>query len=404
MKLRTKTLLIICAASVILSIMLSVTLDYIVSSGYVDIEKQNVATNVDRVLNQLQQEIYDLQSVGFDWSIWDDTYAFVDDANQTFILNNLQYDSFYQISVNCMLFYNNANALVYSKAYDFQQGNETRLPDDLFQYINEKKNSLLIHPNLEYSQAGIILYNESETPLVISITPILQSTNEGPIRGTLIVGRYFDEERLTFIQNMTKLAVNVCPLSSQFSPGFTEALSYIDSKPLYIHAFNDTYIAGYVTVNDILGHPIFTLEVGSTRYIHNQGIILIQNLIISLLIIMIVFIVLIFLIIDRFVTSRLAYLAKSIDEVKGSRDLTKKFQITGNDEIAALEKKIDSMLTSLHKAWTLKDLTELDLKKKVDELERFKMVTVDREIKMIELKKQLHELQGAVGEKHLDDH
>lgn len=404
MKLRTKTLLIICTASVILSIVLSVTLDNIVSSGYIDIERQNVAKNVDRVLNQLHQETSDLQSVAFDWSTWDDTYAFINDTNQNYIQMNLQYNAFYQIRVNFMLFYDNFDALVFSKAFDFQQGNETRLPNSLYEYINENKNSLLIHPNLEYSQSGIILYNDSETPLLVSITPIIHSDSEGPIQGTLIVGRYFDKERISFIQNMTELTVNVRPLSSQFSPGFQEALSFIDGELLYIHPVNSSYIAGYATVTDILGHPIFTLEVGSNRDVYNQGVLLIQNLIISLLVIMIVFIVLIILIIDRFVTSRLAYLTKSINEVKGSRDLTKKFQIKGNDEIAALEKKIDSMLTSLHKAWTLKDLTELDLKKKIDELERFKTVTINREIKMMELKKQYHELQGKIGEKNLNDH
>ena len=404
MKLRTKTLLIFCAASIILSIVLSVTLDNIVSSGYIDIEKQNVAKNVERTLNQLHQESSDLQSVASDWATWDDTYAFINDTNQEYIQGNLLYDSFYQIKVNFMLFYNNADELVFSKVFDFQQENETQLPNNLYRYINENKNSLLIHPNLEYGQTGIVLYDENETPLLMSIAPILHSNSEGPIQGTFIVGRNFDNERVSFIQNMTQLTVKVLPLSSQFSPGFQEAFSYIDGKPLYIRPINATYIAGYTTVSDILGHPVFTLEVGSNRYVYNQGVLLIQNLMLSLLIILIVFIALIFFIIDRFVTSRLSYLTKSIDEVKGSKDFIKKFQMSGNDEIATLEKKIDSMLASLHEAWTLKDLSESDLKKKVDELERFKRVTVDREIKMIELKKQLHELQGVRGETRLNDH
>ncbi|HVQ00525.1 MAG TPA: CHASE4 domain-containing protein [Candidatus Thermoplasmatota archaeon] len=399
MKLRTKTFIIICVVSVILSTLLSVTLNNIITNGYVDIEKDNVAKNVERVLNELHQETTSLVPVGHDWSTWDDTYNFINNTNEEYIQGNVNYNSLYQIRVNFMLFYNNANTLVFAKAFDFQQGNETHLPESLYMFIDVHQNSLFIHPTLEYSQSGIILYNKSETPLIISITPILHSNGEGPIQGTLILGRYLDQERLVYIQNMTELSVIVRPLSSQFSPEFRETLSYDNDTPLYIHPLNASYIAGYVTINDVLGHPIFTLEIGSNRYIYHQGALLIQNLIISLFIIMIVFIILILLIIDRFVTSRLDTLTKSINEVKGSRDLRTKLQITGNDEITALEKKIDSMLTSLHKAWTLKDITESNLKKKVDELERFKVITIDREIKMIQLKKQLRELQENHGEK-----
>jgi hypothetical protein len=47
----------------------------------------------------------------------------------------------------------------------------------------------------------------------------------------------------------------------------------------------------------------------------------------------------------------------------------------------------------------MKDSAEFSLQKKIDELERFKTITVDREIKMIELKKQLEELRTKSGEK-----
>ncbi|MDD1444376.1 HAMP domain-containing protein, partial [Dolichospermum sp. ST_sed3] len=102
---------------------------------------------------------------------------------------------------------------------------------------------------------------------------------------------------------------------------------------------------------------------------------------------------------DRFVTSRLTYLTKSVNDVKNFEDLSKHRQVKGNDEITTLEKNINDMLTSLQKTWAMKDSAEFSLQKKIDELERFKTLTVDREIKMIELKKQLEELRVKSGEK-----
>jgi hypothetical protein len=49
----------------------------------------------------------------------------------------------------------------------------------------------------------------------------------------------------------------------------------------------------------------------------------------------------------------------------------------------------------------MKDSAEFSLKKKIDELERFKTITVDREIKMIELKKDNKTLEDKI--KKLED-
>jgi sensor domain CHASE-containing protein len=399
MKLRTKTMLIICITSCILSFALSVTLNFIVSKGYSDLEKQIVTTNVERVLNQFNQEYFNLQATAYDWGSWDDTYTFINDTNNDYIQMNLQYGIFNEIKTNFMLFYNNSGELVYSKAFDFEQKNDKHFPPSLYVYIDENKKIFMNHSDLNFSVSGIILYDEKETPLVVSICPIVHTNGEGPIHGTLMVGRYLDEAKINSIENITQLTINIHPLSSQPSIGAQRASTYVQGKPVYIQPINSSYIAGYVTVDDIVGHPVFIIEAGSNRPVYNQGLGLIQNLIFSLVIIMIVFILLIVIILDRFVTSRLTSLTKSVNDIKSHRDLSRHLQAKGNDEIAILEKKIDDMLTSLHKAWTMRDLAESSLNKKIDELERFKTVTVDREIKMIELKKQLNELKVKSGEK-----
>ena len=403
MKLRTKTLAIICTVSCILAVALGVTLDYIVTGGYSAIEKQNVTMNVGRVQNQLHQEEMNLASVAYDWSVWDDTYSFVNGTNQEYIQENLQYGIFNQININFMFFYNNSGDLVYAKVFDFNRGIEIHLPYYLFSYIRDNKNSLLSRPSLDYNLSGILYYSENETPLLMSVAPILHNDGSGPIGGTLIIGKFFDDDKIASLENITQLFIVLHPISDPVEEASLQAPSYVDGKTVYIQPVNSTYIAGYYTENDILGHPAFILEVGSNRYVYNQGLGLIQNLMISLLVIIIVFVVLILFIVDRFVTSPLTHLTNSINDIQASRDLSKKFHAKGNDEIALLENKIDTMLSSLHKAWTSKEVTELSLKKKVDELERFKKITVDREIRMMELKKQLDDLRADVGGK-ADDH
>jgi sensor domain CHASE-containing protein len=397
--LRTKLVIVISVGFCILCLVLSITLNAMIIGTYSDLESKTVSENVGRLLNQLNQENSNLKAVASDWSFWNDTYSFINDTSEEYIQSNLQYESFKVIDINFMLFYNNSDVLVFSRAFDFQEKNETILPASLYSYISNNKGSLLAHQSLESTQTGIILYDTKETPLMISITPILHSNRAGPIHGSLVIGRFLDDTKVESFGNVTHLAVVLHPVSSKISNDFKHASSTIEGIPIVIQPINSTYIAGFVLIDDVFGNPVFIMEVGSNRDIYNQGLNMIQNLIISLVITVVVLIVIVVILLDRFVTSRLKYLTKSVSDIRNYEDLSKHRQVKGNDEIAMLEKNINDMLTSLQKTWAMKDSAEFSLQKKIDELERFKTITVDREIKMIELKKQLEELRVKSGEK-----
>jgi sensor domain CHASE-containing protein len=396
MKLRTKSIIVICVGFSILCLVLGLTLNAIIIGSYSDMEVKIVSEHFGRVLNQFNQENSNLNSVATDWSVWDDTYFFVEYKNESYINNNLFYEIFQDIGINFMLFYNNSDALVFSRAYDFQVKNETVLPASLYTYISNNKRSLLAHQSFESSQTGIINYDTKETPLLISVTPILHSNREGPIHGSLIMGRFLDETKVESFGNITHVSVVLHPLSSKISNDFEHTSSTIEGMPIVIQPINTTYVAGYALIDDVFGMPAFIMEVGSNRDIYNQGLNVIQNLIISLILTVVVLIAIVVIVLDRFVTSRLIYLTKSVNDIKKYEDLSKHLQVKGNDEIAMLEKNINNMLTSLQKTWAMKDSAEFSLQKKIDELERFKTVTVDREIKMIGLKKDNKTLEDKI--------
>ncbi|HIH28234.1 MAG TPA: hypothetical protein HA260_00350, partial [Thermoplasmata archaeon] len=271
--------------------------------------------------------------------------------------------------------------------------NDTNLATSFYSTILRNKDFFFDFTQTGY-HTGIV--NSNNTYYIVSSTPILHSNNEGASDGTLIVGRYLDANKIQSFENITQLYIEAHPLSNSILKNAEKTLFTSYEKPVYCKPINSSYIAGYSIVDDLQGHPVFILEVGSNRAVYNQGVGMTQNLMIATLFIIAVFIILIILIIDRFVTAPLTKLTNSINEIREYRDLSKKFQAKGNDEIAVLENKIDTMLTWLSKAWMQKDKTELSLEKKVDELERFKKITIDREIRMVELKKQIDDLKSGV--------
>ncbi len=374
-------------------------LNIIVMGSYTTLEEKIVNDHVTRVLNQFQQEYETLTQMCYDWSTWDDSYAFVEDKNDEFIQANLQYEIFLDININFMVFYNQSGSLVFSKVYDFSQEKEITLPESFYSFINEKNEIILQNTNYSHSHNGIILFNETEEPLLISATPIVKSTKEGPIHGTLIVGRFLNEERIEYFKNITQLSIVINPLSNNTAILSSNKVIPDLEKRIFIQPINTTYIIGYTTIDDVFGNPVLSLQVGSNRDIYNQGLDVLQNLFIFLFIITFFLIITTIFILDKFVTSRLTVFSKSVGEIQGYQDLSKHIDTTGNDEVSTLGKNINIMLTSLQNLWSMKDSAETSLQKKIEELERFKTITIDREIKMIELKKQLNELKEKSGEK-----
>lgn len=94
-----------------------------------------------------------------------------------------------------------------------------------------------------------------------------------------------------------------------------------------------------------------------------------------------------------------SFLSTAIKKVRDSAiklrlgDLTQRAQVASKDEIGDLANAFNQMAENIEK--TQKEIKEADaqLKKKVLDLEKFKELTVGRELKMIELKEKLENLE-----------
>ena len=346
MKLKTKTLLVISAVCSIFFIVMTSLLHIIVMGSYSTLEENMVSDQITRMLNQFQQEFYTITQMSYDWSTWNDTYTFVEDKNDEYIQANLQYESFKDININFMFFYNQSNGLVFSKVYDFSQENKIYFPDSLYSLIDEKNEIFLHQANYSNNYQGFLLYNKTEEPLLISITPIVHSNKDGPIHGKLITGRFLNQERIDYFKEINQLSINVYPLSNDTPLLSPNQITSLLENRFFIQPINTTYIVGYTVIDDIFGNPLL-LQVGSNREIYNQGLAVLQNQFIFLFITTFFLVITTIFILDKFVTSRLAVFSKSLGEIQDYQDLSKHIVITGDDEVSALGKNINIMLTSI---------------------------------------------------------
>jgi sensor domain CHASE-containing protein len=382
MKLRLKTLIILVVIFIVLLSVLTTFIQSVVLSSYQNVEDQSVSRNIQRAVNGFSYEFDSLSKLSYDWSVWDDTYAFVEDRNQEFINTNLEGVSFQGIGVNIMMFYNTSYDLVFGKAVDLQDGNETPIPEAVLQELTQ--NDWLLHHNSTKSYVqGVILLPDAI--LLIASRPILTSAEEGPIHGTLIIGQYLTDKHIAEISDLIALPFTIARLDSTLPKDFeTARLSITKDKPTFIQPLNKTVIAGYSLINDIHGNPVLILRVDRARDIFQQGTATIGYLIIFLSIITLIVCISIIIILEKLVTSPLTKLDKKLLEISASKDLSKRITVHGNDELAIFTKTTNILLDSLEKS-------QQKLHEKIQELEHYKTVTITREIKMIELKRKIGE-------------
>ena len=118
MTLRKKTLLIIGGTFYALIILLFFISRDVLLDSFIELEERNTRQNVARALNSLSSELSYLDATVADWAAWDDTYAFIEDANNEYIKSNLPDETFIGLRLNLVMFIDSSGHTVFSKAID----------------------------------------------------------------------------------------------------------------------------------------------------------------------------------------------------------------------------------------------------------------------------------------------
>jgi diguanylate cyclase (GGDEF)-like protein len=346
MTLRKKTLLISGMTLVGLIGVLYTTSSTILLGGFAKVEEQDTRHIVKGVLNVLKQTQDDFSSSFVPWSAWDDTYNFIEDANARYVESNLLAKALANSKVNLALYVHSSGRIVFGTGFDLKNQKKTPIPEVL---RHLSPNDLLLqHPNPYSRLTGIVLLPEG--PMVITSQPIVTSIGEGPIRGTVIFGRYLDAEAIENLARITDLSLTTYRLDdAQMPTDFQVVRSSLANKtPILVRPLNEQTIAGYTLLTDIYGKPALILRVDVPRTIYKQGQASIRYLILSILVVGLVFSLATLLLLEKLVLSRLFRLSANVRSIGTSGDLSGRvLSLNGRDELASLANTINTMLEAL---------------------------------------------------------
>ncbi len=227
-----------------------------------------VLQNVNRAQLALSSDIDQLNTTLIDWAKWDDTYAFITDQNQNYITSNLPPGTLSQLRLNMILFINSSGQLVLGRIADLDTKKEMPVSQNFLKNLFHK-GSLVCHTESDIFN-GIVLLPEG--PLLISSQPILTSEGKGPVKGTIIMGRYLDSE-LARLNDTTNLPLVYHRINDSTMPSdFAAAQSSIlGENPTLVKPLSEKSIAGYALVRDVYGDPALILRIDMPRDIYQQG-------------------------------------------------------------------------------------------------------------------------------------
>lgn len=340
--LRRNSLVIVLFVMASLALVLYFSGRHILERSFLQIEQDDAIDRTQRVLRLLEDRQASLQATAKDYAAWDDTYQFVVTHDPAYIKATLLETTFQNARLNVIEIWDAENRQVISRWYDEAKGEFFPRPQSLDDYLRGPA-SLLGHASVDSEKSGLVLL-ESGLLMVVSL-PITTSNNEGPIRGTLLMGRYLDEKAVEKISGIMGSRVELIMVNSRQAASVPHLPS--NSEPIVVSRPGPNSVTGYALLQDLAGKPAVMVKVSLPRPIWQEAERAMTILRYSLISTILVAWLVTFLVWERLVLSRLSNLSSRLADVGAGGDLSARLPSEGKDELAKLASDINNMLQLL---------------------------------------------------------
>lgn len=349
MTLRTRVLLVTGIALILLVSALYIVQRQVLLLSFAQLEEQQVQRNVRRAQRAIMEEVRQLDILAGDWAAWDDTYQFVQDHNEAYRKANLLDQVFLNARLNLIIIMDAADNMVFGRQFDLLTEQEIALPE-FSPDVLRPGHPLLDHADVNSSKTGLV--STAHGPLLLASRPIVTSDNRGPIRGTLIMGRFLDESVISRIAHTTELDMTVQPAGDHDLPSdWRAALQALDHPDaIHVQRLGHDIVAGYGVLLDLYGQPAIIIEVRISRDLYRQGVRSIELLTAVLALGGVALLAVVALAIQGTVLRPIDALRTELREIADTRDPSLRVSEVRRDEIGQVAAVINATLTELQRA------------------------------------------------------
>lgn len=320
---------------------------YVVYPSFVSLEREEAVKHVERCVDAITTEIEHLNIFCADWAAWDDTYAYIDDENEAYEKSNFTSVLWSVNRLNLLYFYDAAGRVVWGEAHDADTLELLHLAEFSGKSL-DISNPLLVHKDPVSFVSGILLTQLG--PLMITARPIVTSENKGPIRGTVIMGRFLDEGAVQSLAERARAHLALWPIGRDAVPlQDRPALEQLTGdSPLILDGGDEIgALLAYATYPDIRGAPALLLRAEVPKAISSRGKGAMRAALASDVAAGAIILFLIWTALRVMVVKPLTKLMAHATRVGDQDDLTSELELPSHDEIGRLAREFNRMVKSL---------------------------------------------------------
>ena len=314
--------------------------------SFAELEKKTVLTDIGRVRDALTEEIGVIETKGKDWGAWDDTAVFVRTRNKAYAESNLTFTALSNIKINFMLFYDKKGRLVCAKGADMDKARETSVSKDVLDFFTLHK-ALLNCPEPSRGKSGLVVL--PSTQALVTVWPISNSQEAGPVNGTLVMGRFLSDADIEDLGARTHLQLTLTPIWSAeaASPSGTLKSLPPDKPRNVVEPISADRIAGYALLTDILGLPNLFLKIEMPRDIMRHGRVGVGYVLLSVAAVGALLLCILMAALHFTVLGPVSLLTRHVASVGETQDLHARLNLRSHDEIGTLGRAFDNMVEAL---------------------------------------------------------
>ena len=407
MSIKKKAILFFVVIFSSLIIITTLILDLVVETKFTEMEVDNEKDIITQISKTLRFNLVEMRPLLDDWTVWDDMYHYADYPTQSFEYANLGEDTLRNLDIEAMYILNAENDIVYQGSINssaiYSESQDPETADLLRQII-----PILKFENPKEYLLEIIANNESV--YFVGAHTILTAKGEGPSHGTFIIFRKFDTEKPksnVYLESINT-PINFYNLSKDsIKKDFSTIIEDVEDQVILIKEISENELKSYTIIKDIFKQPLILIESTNTREIFKEG----QNLMainaLIMTVISIFFAIYTFIVFRNEILNNFAKLSNFIKEHTQNPGSRSRLRIESNTEMLEISNSFNDLLDKLEtqgeriskQGEELETKTEEVLASKNDliktnqELQELNKFMVGREMKMIELKKEVEALR-----------
>jgi PAS domain S-box-containing protein len=345
MTLRAKTLLIIGLSTICLIVFPYFRLQAILHLSVASLEKEAAREDLTRTYSLIDADLARLSAMAIDWAQWDATYYYLAGKDPSYPGSNVIPETLRDLAINVMLFSDTSGKLRLEMAYGLADAKTVPVPK-MLEELSRERGAACAGVSKPATSSGILMVDGK--PMLLACSAVLKSDMTGPSMGSLIVGSYLEETQLIRIAAKLGEPVEIYPADDPKAPLQLRGLvANANMEPDTYKLLDDDYMAVYGVTPDFLNKQMLIVQVNSRREAYRQSRVNSLSFILSLLPTVMLFGLLTMLLLEHLILSRVSRLTKWVSAVASRGSFSESISISGHDEISALARETNSMLSSL---------------------------------------------------------